>query len=123
MCRRCEEQTMRSVSQSIYPSLIALMLIAASSPANARRCDTLLPDGQVVSSGAAVDEHGRACDEFFAGRRELQPDDFLRHEFKFRQITRPRIGFTTGNIGPFTTGDIGPFTTFSNSPPAARRRR
>jgi hypothetical protein len=122
MCRRGEEQTMRSVSQSVYPSLIAFMLIAASSPANARRCDTLLPDGQVISSGAAVDEHGRTCDEFSARRRELQPDDFSRHEFKFRQMTRPRSGFTTGNVGPFTTGDIGPLTTFSNSPPTARRR-
>jgi hypothetical protein len=114
---------MRWVSQRIYPSLIALMLIAASSPATARRCDTLLPDGRVISSGAAVDEHGRTCDEFFAGRRELQRDEFSRHEFELRQTTPPRTGFTTGNIGPFTTGEIGPFTTFSNSPPAARRRR
>ncbi len=113
---------MCSVPQIVYPSLVAIMLaVAPTVPADARRCDAVLPDGRVIRSGAAVDEHGRTCDEFFAARRAPKHDDFARHDFGLREAARPRMGFTTGNIGPFTTGEIGPFTTFSNSPPARHR--
>jgi hypothetical protein len=113
---------MRSVSQIIYPALIALVLIATSGvKADARHCDTVLPDGRVIRPSASVDEHGRTCDEFFAGRREQTRDDIARREFELRQAQRPSTAFTTGNIGPFTTGEIGPFTTFSNSPSVRHR--
>ena len=89
-----EELPMRSLSQNIRPSLIALLLVAAlSSPAAAHRCAIVLPDGRLIQSGAAIDEHGRTCDEFFSGRRDLRRDDFARREFELRHPARPGTGF------------------------------
>ncbi|MDB5405808.1 MAG: hypothetical protein JWL84_720 [Rhodospirillales bacterium] len=127
-------KTMRPVAQIIYIPVAALMLVAASGgAADAHRCDVFLPDGRIIRSERAFDGQGRTCDEFFSGRRgrgdaffatrrHSIDDRFARPEFEFRQtaprferrpMQQPRIGFTTGSIGPFTT--------FSNSPPPRRR--
>jgi hypothetical protein len=68
---------------------------------------------------------GRVND-FFVTRPFPFRDGFARREFEFRNAARefelrqvpqrqPRMGFTTGSIGPFTT--------FSNSPPLGARHR
>jgi hypothetical protein len=87
------------------------------SPAAARVCRDITPDGRLIIGGPPVDEDGRPCATF-----EVAP--MMRRDFAVPPPTVPSPhapgGFTTGEIGRSTTGEIGPFTTFSNSPPRRR---